>query len=113
MLLVEGVFPEQPLRQRLLSVAYPLRYLFASRPECMGHVLGIVYRRITMHLIATGRFARATAYTGAVTLIDGARPCAQAPVVQVAILPVGHMFGAFQQRALFIDEPDNYFRFGR
>ena len=29
-LLVEEVFPEQPVRQRVLSVPYPLRFLFAS-----------------------------------------------------------------------------------
>ncbi len=32
-LLVDEVFPEQPIRQWVLSVPYPLRFLFASRPE--------------------------------------------------------------------------------
>ena len=39
-LLVEEVFPEQPVRQWVLSVRYPLRFLFASRPAVMGRVLG-------------------------------------------------------------------------
>jgi hypothetical protein len=31
-LLVDEVFPEQPVRKWVLSVPYPLRSLFASRP---------------------------------------------------------------------------------
>jgi len=45
-LLVDEVFPEQPVRQWVLSVPYPLRFLFASRPAVMGEVLGIVYRHV-------------------------------------------------------------------
>jgi len=50
-LLVDEVFSEQPIRQWVLSVPYPLRFLFASRPAIMGRVLGIVYRCIATHLI--------------------------------------------------------------
>jgi hypothetical protein len=53
-LLADGVFPEQPVRQWVLSVPYPLRFLFASRPAVMGQVLGIVYRCIATHLIGKG-----------------------------------------------------------
>lgn len=39
-LLVDEVFPEQPVRQWVLSFPYPLRFLFASRPviwdRCWG-----------------------------------------------------------------------------
>lgn len=45
-LLVDKVLPRQPLRQWVLSFPFPLRFLFASRPEIMGRVLGIVYRVI-------------------------------------------------------------------
>jgi hypothetical protein len=69
-LLVDEVFPEQPVRQWVLSVPYPLRFLFASRPEVMGRVLGIVYRCIATHLIKKAGFSRKTAQTGAVTLIQ-------------------------------------------
>jgi hypothetical protein len=55
-LLVDEVFPEQPVRQWVLSVPYPLRFLFASRPEVMGRVLGIVYRCIATHLINKAGF---------------------------------------------------------
>jgi ribosomal protein S27E len=69
-LLVDEVFPEQPVRQWVLSFPYPLRFLFASRPETMGQVLGIVYRVIASHLIKKAGFTRQTARTGAVTLIQ-------------------------------------------
>ena len=69
-LLVDEVFPEQPVRQWVLSVPFQLRFLFASRPEVMGQVLGIVYRCIATHLIRKAGFTRKTAQTGAVTLIQ-------------------------------------------
>jgi len=69
-LLVDEVFPEQPVRQWVLSFPYPLRFLFASRPAIMGQVLGIVYRVIAGHLIRKAGFTRKTARTGAVTLIQ-------------------------------------------
>lgn len=49
-LLVDEVLPEQPMRQWVLSFPFPLRFLFASRPEIMVQVLGIVYRVIATHL---------------------------------------------------------------
>lgn len=69
-LLVDEVFPQQLVRQWMLSVPYPLHPLFASRCEIMGRVLGIVYRCITTHLIKKVGFSRKTAQTGAVTLIQ-------------------------------------------
>ena len=69
-LLVDEAFPEQPVRQWVLSVPYPLRFLFASRPQVMGHVLGIIYRCIATHPIKKPGFSRNTAHTGAVTLIQ-------------------------------------------
>lgn len=69
-LLVDEVFPEQPIRQWVLSFPFQLRFLFASRPELMGRVLGIVHRAISAHLIQKAGFTRKTAQTGAVTLIQ-------------------------------------------
>jgi len=40
----EEVFGPRPLRQWALSFPYPLRFLFASKPEAVGPVLGIVHR---------------------------------------------------------------------
>ena len=53
----------------MLNVSYPLRFLFASKPEVMGQVLSIVYRCIATHLIKKAGFSRRTAQTGTVTLI--------------------------------------------
>ncbi len=69
-LLVDEVFPAQPVRQWVLSFPYPLRFLFASRPAIMGQVLGIVYRCIATHLIKKAEFSCTTVRTGAVTLIQ-------------------------------------------
>ena len=69
-LLVDEVLPEQPIRQWVLSFPFQLRFLFASRPELMGRVLGIVYRAISTQLIQKAGFTRKTAQTGAVTLIQ-------------------------------------------
>jgi hypothetical protein len=69
-LLVDEIFPEAPVRQWVLSVPYPLRFLFACRPAIMGAVLGVVYRLIARHLIQKAGFSSRTASAGAVTLIQ-------------------------------------------
>ena len=69
-LLVDEVLPEQPMRQWVLSFPYPLRFLFANRPEIMGRVLGIVYRVIATHLVKKAGLTKRKAQTGAVTLIQ-------------------------------------------
>jgi len=50
--LVEEVFGPRPVRQWVLSFPYPLRFLFASRPDAIGPVLGIVHRVIVGWLAA-------------------------------------------------------------
>jgi hypothetical protein len=60
----------QPIRQWVLSVPFPLRYLFASKPADMGKVLGIVHRAIATQLIREAGCTKTTAQTGAVTLIQ-------------------------------------------
>ena len=69
-LLVDEVLPEQPMRQWVLSFPFQLRFLFASRPEIMGRVLGIVYRVIATHLVKKAGHTHQVAKTGAVTLIQ-------------------------------------------
>ena len=69
-LLVEDILPRQPMRQWVLSVPFPLRFLFASQPAVMGKVLGIVYRTIATHLTHKAGYTKATAQAGAVTLIQ-------------------------------------------
>jgi ribosomal protein S27E len=69
-LLVDEVLPHQPMRQWVLSFPYQLRFLFASRPELMGNVLGSVYRAIASYLIKKAGLTRKSAQCGAVTLIQ-------------------------------------------
>jgi hypothetical protein len=100
-LLVDEVLPEQPVRQWVLSFPFQLRLLFASRPELMGRVLGIVYRAILTQLIQKAGYTRKSAQTGAVTLIQrfgsalnlnvhfhGAHPCAP-PCGRPAVVQIG------------------------
>ena len=69
-LLVDEVLPHEPMRQWVLSVPFPLRFLFASQPKIMGKALGIVYRTIATHLTHKAGYKNSTAHTGAVTLIQ-------------------------------------------
>lgn len=54
----------------MLSLPFALRYLLAIRPEVVTQVLGIVYRAISGHLIRNAGLTRASALSGAVTLIQ-------------------------------------------
>jgi len=69
-LLVDEILPHQPMRQWVLSVPFPLRFLFASNPKVMTRVLGIVYRTIATHLTHKAGFTKPLAQAGAVTLIQ-------------------------------------------
>ena len=69
-LLVDEVFPREPVRQWVLSFPFQLRFLFARDPELMGKVPGMVYRALSTHLVKKAGFSKATAQTGAVTLIQ-------------------------------------------
>lgn len=69
-LLVDEVLHEQPVRQWVLSFPFQLCFLFASRPDIMGRVLGIVYRVIATHLVKKAGLTHTIARTGAVTLIQ-------------------------------------------
>jgi hypothetical protein len=69
-LLVDEVLPHEPMRQWVLSVPYPLRFLFAREPKALSGVLGVVVRTLASHLIKQAGLTHATAHTGAVTLIQ-------------------------------------------
>jgi hypothetical protein len=68
--LVEEVFGTRPVRQWVLSFPYPLRFLFASKPEAIGPVLAIVHRVIAGWLSDQADIDRTRAHCGAVTLIQ-------------------------------------------
>ena len=69
-LLVDSVLPRQSIRQWVLSVPFPLRWLFASEPRILSKALGVVTRAIGTYLVKKAGFTHATAKTGAVTLIQ-------------------------------------------
>jgi hypothetical protein len=69
-LLADEVLPERPLRQWVLSLPLALRYLLAIRPAVLCEVLGVVYRTISGHLLASAGVRRTAGHTGAVTLIQ-------------------------------------------
>ena len=69
-LLVDEELPSVPIRQWVLSVPFPLRYVFAREPAVMSAVLGIVIRAIEAHLVVRAGYTRTRAQTGAVTLIQ-------------------------------------------
>lgn len=56
-LLVDEVLPAEPIRQWVLSVPFPLRFLFAAEPAAMGRVLAIVYRAISLSSAVTLSYA--------------------------------------------------------
>jgi len=47
-LLVDEVWHHEPIRQWVLSLPFQLRFLFASYPQIMGKVLGIVSRTLAV-----------------------------------------------------------------
>ena len=65
-LLAEGVLPERPLRQWVLSLPHALRFLLAGDPEALTLVLAVMYRTISRHLIDQVGLTRATGATGGV-----------------------------------------------
>ena len=69
-LLVDEVLPHKPMRQWVLSVPFPLRFLLASQPDVMARVLAIVHRAIATHLTHKAGYTKISAQTGAVTLIQ-------------------------------------------
>lgn len=69
--LVDHVFPEAPVRQWVLSFPWPLRLLFASRPDALGRCLAVIVRAIQTDLARrAGLMAASGARTGVVTLIQ-------------------------------------------
>ena len=69
-LLIDSVLPEEPIRQWVLSVPFPLRWLFANAPHVLSQVLMVVTRAISSYLVKKAGFTHKTAQTGAVTLIQ-------------------------------------------
>ena len=69
-LLVDDVLPHRGIRQWVLSVPFPLRFLFACNPGAMNAALHIVIRTISAHLIGKAGLKQTQARTGSITLIQ-------------------------------------------
>lgn len=68
--LVDEVIPRVPVRRWVLSLPIGLRILFAARLELLTPVLRFIHRVIAGFLLKQAGLKRATADTGAVTLIQ-------------------------------------------
>ena len=68
--LVDQVLPDVPVRQWVLSLPIPLRYLLAAHPKLLSPALEIVQRVITGYLAKKSALPRSEIHTGAVTLIQ-------------------------------------------
>jgi hypothetical protein len=73
-LLVDEVLPTVPLCQWVLSVPYPLGFLFATNPTAMGEALSIVFRAISGFMVGKAKLTRREGQCGTVTLIPALRP---------------------------------------
>ena len=69
--LVDHVLPSIPIRQWVLSFPWPLRLLYAARPQALSRTLQIVLRAIDTHLVRkAGLRKNQHARSGAVTFIQ-------------------------------------------
>ena len=66
--LVDHVIPNVPVRQWVLSLPIPLRYLFAVHPYLISPVLQVISRAISTFMIKQAGLKRRDAQTGAITL---------------------------------------------
>ena len=68
--LVDHIIPRMPVRQWVLSLPIPLRYLLAAHPRLITPVLQVIHRAISTSLIKQAGLKRSEAQTGAITLIQ-------------------------------------------
>jgi|TARA_Y100000310_G_scaffold286900_1_gene311438 hypothetical protein len=69
--LIDHVIPPVPVRQWVLSFPWPLRLLFANRPDVLSRCLAVIFRAIQTDLTQrAGLKVASGARTGAVTLIQ-------------------------------------------
>ncbi|MGG7056584.1 transposase zinc-binding domain-containing protein [Nitrosomonas sp. ANs5] len=68
--LVDHIIPRVPVRQWVLSLPIPLRYLLAAHPRLITPVLQVIHRAISTFLIKQAGLKRIEAQTGAITLIQ-------------------------------------------
>jgi hypothetical protein len=69
-LLLDEVLPPMPLRQWVLTMPIPLRFLCAADTRALNEVLACVQHCLAAHLIERAHLTRHTARTGAITFIQ-------------------------------------------
>ena len=65
--LVDHIIPRVPVRQWVLSLPIPLRYLLAAHPRLLTSILQVIHRTISTFLIKQAGLKRSEAQTGAIT----------------------------------------------
>jgi hypothetical protein len=69
--LIDYVLPDVPVRQWVLSFPWPLRMLFAARPDALSRCLSVITRAIQSDLThRAGLKVSSGARTGVVTVIQ-------------------------------------------
>jgi hypothetical protein len=69
--LLDHVVPDIPMRQWVLSFPWPLRMLFAARPDWLSRILGIVTRALSSGVLRRAELRRGDgAETGTITFIQ-------------------------------------------
>ena len=69
--LIDHVIPLVPTRQWVLSFPWPLRFLYASRPDVLSKTLGVITRAIETDLIHRAGLTRQSgARSGIITLVQ-------------------------------------------
>ena len=68
--LVDHIIPRVPVRQWVLSLPIPLRFLLAAHPHLLTPVLQVIHRAISTFLIKQAGLKRIEAQTGTITLIQ-------------------------------------------
>ena len=69
-LLTEHILPHQPIRQYVLSLPFPLRFLLAAKPELITLMLNCIVHNIEKAIIKKAGLTQKTAQTGSITLIQ-------------------------------------------
>lgn len=74
--LVDHLIPRVAVRQRVLSLPIPLRYLLVAHPRLIIPVLEVIHRAISISLIKQAGLKRSETQTGAITCIERFGPAA-------------------------------------
>ena len=90
---LDEVLPQVLIWQWVLSVPYPIGFLFASNPEALGKALGVVSGCIGGFLLAKTGLTRAQGQCGAMTLIQRFGSVLNLSVHFHRLIPDGASFG--------------------